>query len=131
MSVCGLRKVRLDKRMHLNWTDIAMGILGLYIFYAPFAYKDSRDKGYGHAGAALRMILGYTLFFLWIAGAASALYGLGMVIDRPAEYCGSGCIEEGEGHWEHPKLENLMVGLGLMAAGWIVGKAAEKYDGGD
>lgn len=117
--------------MHLNWINIALGILGIYIFYAPFVYKHSRERGSGHAGAAFHAILMYVLFFLWIAGAGDALYGIGMVIDKPAESCGSGCIEDGEGHWEHPKAENLMVGLGLMAAGWIIGKAAEKHYGAD
>jgi len=73
----------------------------------------------------------YVLFFLWIAGAADALYGLGMVIDRPAEYCGSGCVESGEGHWEHSRAENLAVGLGMMSAGWVIGKVVESRYGKD
>ncbi len=113
--------------MHLNWTSIAIGVLGIYLFCAPFAYKESRERGDGYASAALYTILGYVLFFLWIAGAADALYGIGMVIDRPGQICGSGGVELGEGHWEHPKPVNLAVGVGLMAAGWVIGKAAEKH----
>jgi len=129
LPVSGRRKVSSNWRMRLNWANIAIGILGIYIFYAPFAYKYSRQKGSGHVQAFFYTILMYVLFFLWIAGAAETLYGIGMVIDAPTEICGSGCVEEGKGHWEHPQPDNLMVGLGLMAGGWIIGKMAEKHDG--
>ena len=113
--------------MHLNWANIAIGVLGIYIFFAPFAYKHSRERGRGHMCAAFYTILVYVVFFCWVAGAGDAFYGIGMVVDRPAQYCGSGGVELAEGHWEHPKVENLMVGLGLMAAGWIIGKTMEKH----
>ncbi|SRR5258708_1041654 len=117
--------------MHLNWANIAASILGVYIFYAPFAYKHSRERGTGRVGALFYTLLMYVLFFLWIAGAGDTLYGLGMVIDKPAEYCGSGCVEPGEGHWESPRAENILAGLGMMAAGWVIGKAVENAYGRD
>lgn len=109
-----------------SWFNVAITTLGIWAFCAPFAYKSRREKGAGHTGAAFSAALLFIVIGLWIGGAGNVLRGVGLVIDKPAEYCGPGCVEEGEGHWAHPRVQSLTLGLGLMAAGWIVGKATEK-----
>jgi hypothetical protein len=72
-----------------KWVQhFALYVLGLFFFYIPFEYKRAREESRSHAGATCYVALLYLLFVLWIGGFANALYGLGMVIDRPASIVG-------------------------------------------
>lgn len=114
--------------MILSLGRFALYVLGLFIFYGPFAYKSARDKGFGHIASFGNVILLYLLFYLWLGGGATALRGIGLVFDRPSQSCGSGCIEEGESHWESPEFSLIALGVGMMCAGWFIGKGAERVE---
>jgi hypothetical protein len=53
------------------------------------------------------------------------MYGMGIIIDEPAQILGSGGYEPAQTHTEHVRIFYLLLGLGLMAAGWIIGKYFE------
>ena len=113
--------------MDLNVGGIAATTFGVYIFLAPFAYKEARDHGRGRFPSAVFTILCYGLLFLWIAGASSALYGVGLVFGTAGHFEGSGGYSPGEAHWEPPHGAFLLAGLGMMTAGWVTGKALEWF----
>jgi hypothetical protein len=106
---------------------IALAVLGLYAIYTPFAYKFARDEGYGRVVALAHVIIFYVLFCLWVAGGASAVYGLGMVIDHPDETCGIGCVVQGDGHWQMPQGAFILLGAILMLVAWFLGKSMERF----
>jgi len=67
----------------------------------------------------------FGILLLWITGGSSAMYGMGIIIDEPAQILGSGGYEPAQTHTEHVRIFYLLLGLGLMAAGWIIGKYFE------
>ena len=111
--------------MDINWGGFAGTALGVCIFLGPFAYKERRVKGGSHARATLDVVLVFGLLFLWIAGGSIALYGFGIVIDEPAQPLGSGGLKPAEAHTEVVRSMYLLLGVGLMAAGWVIGKISE------
>ena len=111
--------------MDINWGGFAGSALAVSIFLGPFAYKDRRRKGGSHFRATLDVALVFGILFLWIAGGSIALYGLGIVIDKPAQPLGSGGVEPAEVHTEIVRGMYLLLGIGLMAAGWVIGKVSE------
>ena len=111
--------------MDINWGVFAGSALGVCIFLGPFAYKDRRRKGGSHIQATLAVALVFGVLFLWIAGGGITLYGLGIVIDKPAQMLGSGGFEPAETHSEMVRGMYLLLGIGLMAAGWVIGKVSE------
>lgn len=115
--------------MQMDWSHLALYVLGLYILYAPFAYKFARNEGNSRTAATVRAIALYVLFYLWIVGGASVVSGLGLVFSRPDESCGIGCIEQGEGHWQAPRIQFLLLGVAVMLAAWFLGKLMEWLQG--
>lgn len=117
--------------MQVDWSgwarDVALIVLGMCGISSPFAYKFARDEGNSRPVAIFRAIMLFVLLFLWIGGGGIALYGMGMAIERPAESCGIGCVEPGEGHWQPPRIVFLAGGVALMAAAWFLGRLMERF----
>lgn len=111
--------------MDINWGGFAGSALAVCIFLAPFAYKDRRRKGGSHIRATLDVVLLFGILFLWIAGGNFVLYGLGIVIYKPAQPLGIGGFEPAEARREVVRGMYLLVGIGLIAAGWVIGKVSE------
>jgi len=65
------------------------------------------------------------IVFLWVAGGSITLYGLGIIIDRPAQQLGSGGFLSAETHMETTRVAYVLLGLGLMATGYAIGKMSE------
>jgi hypothetical protein len=111
-----------------KWVQhFALYVLGLFFFYIPFEYKRAREESRSHAGATCYVALLYLLFVLWIGGFANALYGLGMVIDRPASIVGLIASSPAKASGKVRRL-SLLADIGLMSAGSVIGRAAEKQD---
>jgi hypothetical protein len=113
--------------MHFNVRETALYILGLYVFYIPFAYMHARKEGHTHPSALLSVILGYLVFFFLLSGAACILVGVGWIVDEPAQFCGSGCVEGGESHWQAPQSSYLLLGTAMLVVGWYGGKGVERF----
>ena len=41
---------------------------------------------------------------------------------------GTGWVEEGESHWQAPQGTLVVLGVGMMLAGWFLGKALDKSE---
>ena len=111
--------------MDINWAAFVGTAIAICIFLCPFAYKDRREKGGSHIRATLDVLLVFGIIFLLIAGGSIALYGIGIVIDEPAQQLGSGGYESAKTHTEIVRFKYLLLGLGLIAAGLIIGKISE------
>lgn len=111
--------------MDINWGAFAVIALAISICLCPFAYKKRREKGGSHIRATLDILLVFGILFLLIAGGSITLYGIGIIIDRPAQQLGSGGYEPAETHTEIVRVRYLLLGLGLIAAGLIIGKISE------
>jgi hypothetical protein len=111
--------------MDISWGGFAGSALAICVFLGPFVYKGRRSKGGSHFRATLDVMLVFMILFLLIAGGSIALYGLGIVIDKPAQQLGSGGYEPAETHSEIVRVKYLLLGVGLIAAGWVIGKISE------
>ena len=116
--------------MDIDWVDINWGAfvgitIAICICIGPFAYKDRRTKGGTHFRAALDVLLVFAIVLLWVAGGSITVYGLGIVFDRPAQTLGSGGFSPAETHMETVRGAYVLLGLGLMAAGYAIGKVCE------
>jgi hypothetical protein len=111
--------------MDINWGGFAASALVICVFLGPFAFKERRRKGGSHIRATLDVVLVFGILFLLIAGGSIALCGLGIVIDKPAQQLGSGGYEPAETHTETVRVRYLLLGVGLIAAGWVIGKISE------
>ena len=111
--------------MDINWGAFVGTAIAICICIGPFAYKDRCTKGGTHFRAALDVLLVFVIVFLWVAGGSITLYGLGIIIDSPAQPLGSGGFLPAETHMETAKVAYVLLGLGLMAAGFVIGKMSE------
>jgi hypothetical protein len=109
----------------INWAAFLGSAVAICIFIGPFAYRDRRAEGGTHCQAVLAVVLVFALVFLWIAGASSIIYGIGVVIDNPAQPLGSGGYLSAETHLEPSRAAYILLGLGLMAAAFLIGKVCE------